>query len=260
MCTNRGTAGAVILALFVVSGCDRVAQDPLSPAGAEQEEPQPLNPLLVDSFDLIQAQRTGAARVRLRRHLDTSPGDGQAAFLFGLSYHRERRYAQAEPWFEDAIRMSPTYDPPYHFHGWGLYYRGEPARARERFEKHRDMRPAYADTHYALALIAIEEQDLVTAWESLTRAHALAQGVRGEEKQLSKILVQQATILEWQGETDHAHAALEQAVALYPDHYEAWNRLARICRIRGDVQGAKEAERFFLAARQRVRPVERFPE
>ena len=49
---------------------------------------------LVTFYRLIQSRQTGPARVRIRKHLILHPDDGQAEFLFGLSYHREKRYGR----------------------------------------------------------------------------------------------------------------------------------------------------------------------
>ena len=127
---------AVLAAVLATgsAGCDRPAPEtPAAPPPPAAVTPPPdaaapteaLTAPLSDHFRLIEQQRTGAARVRLRKHLNRNPDDGRAAFLFGLSYHREKRYALARPWFEQAIEHAPEYDPAWYFFGWALYYLGE---------------------------------------------------------------------------------------------------------------------------------------
>ena len=83
--------------------------------------PIPLGPELRAATELIGRQQTDSARARLQPFIEAHPDDGQAAFLLGLTYHREKRYALARPWFESAEALAPDYHPTYHFSGWCLY-------------------------------------------------------------------------------------------------------------------------------------------
>ena len=70
-----------------------------------------LGPIL----DLLRSGPTGAARIRLRKILDQNPTDGQAAFLYGLSLHQEKRYSEARVYFDQALWHAPEYATTHHF-------------------------------------------------------------------------------------------------------------------------------------------------
>ena len=80
-----------------------------------------LGPIL----DLLRFGPTGAARIRLRKILDQNPTDGQAAFLYGLSLHQEKRYSEARVYFDQALWHAPQYATTHHFLGWCLFYEGD---------------------------------------------------------------------------------------------------------------------------------------
>jgi cytochrome c-type biogenesis protein CcmH/NrfG len=72
--------------------------------------------------------------------------------------------------------------------------------------------------------------------------------------------VRLAEIDELRGNDARARERLQESVSLYPDHYEAWYRLAKVRRRLGDEEGAVEAEQTHQQVRQRVRPEAGFPE
>ena len=71
--------------------------------------PSNLSGDLATIFGLIQKGRTGAARIRLVKFDKVSPGNGRSAFLYGLSYHQEKKYGKARPHFVRAIELEPSY-------------------------------------------------------------------------------------------------------------------------------------------------------
>ena len=84
-----------------------------------------LKPPLVAIFRLIEQHQTDTARAALGAYQYKHPDDGQAEFLVGLSFHREKRYGLARPHFGRAVELAPGFHPAYHFQGWCLYYLGE---------------------------------------------------------------------------------------------------------------------------------------
>jgi tetratricopeptide (TPR) repeat protein len=218
-----------------------------------------LRPDLVEHFRLIEEKRTGPARIRLRRIIDADGEDGQAAFLFGLSYHREKRYGLARPWFELAARHAPDYDVVHHFHGWCLYYLGEADAARAAFERHVALRPDTGDSHFALGLLALDDDRIEDAEARFDEALALFEA-QGPAKDLSKTLTRRAEILIRRGDLEGARDDLVRAADLYPDHYEAHYKLIRL-HLRFEEQEAAEASMAaFIAAHERVHPTTSFPE
>lgn len=222
-------------------------------AGTVDGDPIPLPARLAETFALIESGRTDVARVRLRRALAIDPEDGFARFLFGLTYHRERRYSEAGPWLAEAIAREPAYDPPYYFAAWGRYYLGEPELAGTLWTRHLALRPDAADSHFGLGLLLLEEGRPVEAEERFRRAIELEQDLPGRERSVAKAWARLGDSLADQDRIPEAREALERAVALWPDHHEAWSRLARVARRQGDGDAATRANAEAEAALARTR-------
>ena len=204
-------------------------------------------------FDLIASGRYGVARVRLRRHLAVHPDDGQAVFLFGLTHHRQKRYDAACEHFDRAVELAPRFDAAWYFRGWASYWAGRPEVARASFERHRRLRPEAADTWHGLGLLALDAgtpEEAATCFIAAESRFAAGDNPRGR----SKALIGLSDAHRMTGHLEDAVAALEQALRLYPDHYEGWQRLARLRRRLGDPDGAARATEAYEAARARVRP------
>jgi tetratricopeptide (TPR) repeat protein len=221
-----------------------------------------LRPELAEFYRLIEQRRSGPARVRLRKHLNLNPNDGQAEFLFGLSYHREKRYALARPYLESAMRNEPGYALTPYFAGWGLYYLGEPDAARSMFERHLEHQPDEGDSHFALGLIALDEDDLDDADRRFRRALELHGDLPGREKDRSKAHALLGDVAIRRGEWERAREELLIATESYrdPDHYAAYYKLYRVLLRLGDADAAEAAQAKFLQTRQRLYPRTSFPE
>ena len=212
-----------------------------------------LGPVLTESFRLIESRRTGPARVRLRRHLESHPGDGKAYFLFGLSYHREKRYGSARPWLERAVELDEGYPPAWHFLGWCLYWLGEPAMGRAALQRHLLLDPDEGDTHFALGLIDLEEDRLDEAEVHFQRAITLQADRPGRRREVAKCHARLGGIHLRRGDLDRARAALERATDLHEQHYEAFYMLSLVLRRLDEDEAAVLAHaRFLEAARARA--------
>ncbi len=253
------------------SGCERKPSVPTvqkSGISSEQEAgsdsaiaQEALSKELTPLFALIVERRTGPARVRLRRHLDQHPDDGQACFLFGLSYHREKRYGEAKPWFEQALSKSPEYAVTRHFLGWTLYYMGQPDEARQSFERYLRANPNEHDSHFALGLIALDADELEDAERLLLRAISLqTQAGIDDDAALSRAHTRLGEVYEKQDRLDDARRELELGAKLYPDHYETLYKLYRVLVKLGETDQAQRVHEQYIATRERIRPGTSFPE
>lgn len=226
----------------------------LPPTSAIEPGPPPaLSRALTPLFRLIGDGRPDVARVRLRKHLALEPDDGVAHFLFGLTYHRERQYSEAIPWFADAIRLTPSYGPSLYFAAWGRFYLGELELAERLWQRHLAHEPDAADTHFGLGLVDLERGRPDAAAARFRRAIAIEEHVPGRERSVAKAWARLGDALADMDQTADARAALEQAVALWPDHHEAWARLGRLLRRLGDADAAAEAEAQASEALERTR-------
>ena len=215
---------------------------------------------LAEAFRLIEQDQTGPARIRIRQWMQANGDDARALFLFGLSYHRERRYAASTEWLARAVDAKPTYPPAAHFLGWSNYYLGDSTAATEAFRRHLQLTPDEGDTFYGLGLLALDAGELEEARDRFNRAIELQQEQPNRIAGVSKAMVRLAEIDTLLGDRRAARAQLEAAVAVDPDRHEGWHRLARCCRRLGDHDAADHAELQRDAAIERTQPRRGFPE
>jgi Tfp pilus assembly protein PilF len=214
-------------------------------AAATPAKPPPLGPELTALARAIGAGQTEAARQQLEAYLRRHPDDGRAAFLIGLSYHREKRYAQARPYFEQAIKLSPEYHPTYHFLGWCLYYLGDTAGAHDAFETHLVWLPSEGDSHFGLGLCDLDEDRLDDAEAEFRRAIELQAGDPRSQKDVSKAHARLADVYLRRDDPVTARAELETATRLWPQHYTAFYKLSRVLNRLGETEAAEEAYRQY---------------
>ena len=244
-------------------GDDRAAAPPGAPKPAHPAEqtakPASLSPQLTAAARLIAEQKTEQARTWLEAHVAGHPDDGQAAFLLGLTYHREKRYTLARPLFESAVRLAPDYHTVHHFHGWCLYYLGDMPGARAAFNRHVEAVPGEGDSHFALGLIAFNDDRLDDAQRRFAAAIELQRNNPGRRRDVSKAHARLADVHIRRGELEEAKARLLLATELWPQHYAAFYKLSRVLHRLGEDEAADVAFREFRvwetrAARRRGVP------
>lgn len=255
---GRRLAILVLLLAACSGGCagesEPAPQAAPGPSGAPDDgdgaaDPQDadiaLGPELTAAFVLISRGQTDAARARLEAHLAGHPDDGQARFLLGLTYHREKRYALARPHFEAAAELEPDYHPTYHFLGWCLYYLGDMPASRAAFEEHLRRVPGEGDSHFGLGLIALDEDRLADAEIRFRRAIELQASNPGRRRDVSKAHARLADVHIRRDELEAARRELETATALWPQHYTAFYKLSRVLNRLGERDAADEAFRQY---------------
>lgn len=212
-------------------------------------------------MDLIRQRHTGPARVQLHNYLEAHANDGQACFLFGLTYHREKKYGEAKPWFEKALQFAPDYAVTHYFYGWTLYWLGDLPTSKREFETYLKSNPSEHDSHFALGLIALDGDDLDEAQRLFKRSMELLEASKIDDKAaMSRAKARLGEVYERQGKLAEARGELEQAVTLYPDHYEALYKLYRVLVRLGDNDKADAVRKQYVETLQRVRPGTSFPE
>lgn len=267
-------AGSVLIVLLLaaigsLAGCDGCRKqppssrqpDPNASQPAASGSSKPLHPQLMGAFSLISNRDTAAARTALTTYMSRHPDDGQAAFLYGLSFHREQRYGQALSYYDRALELAPDYHKTHHFRGWALFYLGDLDSSRESFDAFLRAEPDEPDSLFALGLIELDEDNLDAAEARFRRSIEVltAQGGR-DIKGLSKAHTRLGEVYERLNQLEQAKAQLTRATDLFPDAYEAYYKLYRVLVRLGEHERAQHVQQLFLASRERVRPGTSFPE
>jgi len=230
-----------------------------------EPDPAPLDGELATIFQLISRGRTGAARVRLVKFDKLNPDNGRSAFLFGLTYHQEQKYAKARPHFERAIGLEPSYSTTLYFYGWCLYYLGELDAARTAFELHLSAQPDTADSHFALGLINLDQANLEDAERRFKRAIELQRvdGVTSGElaerdqrlaRNLSKAHTRLGDVYMRRQDLDQARTHFQTAVELFPGNYKTYYKLYRVLTRLGEDEAAQQALKRHNEISEQINP------
>ncbi len=208
---------------------------------------------------LIGEHRFDAARALATDLVERDPSSSRAHLLLALTYHKQKRYASAEPLFAHAASLDPKDPAARVFHGWCLYNLGRAREAREAFEAAVAIDARSADAHFALGLLDYDADDLTSAERQFTASIALA-ARKGAKAGEAKARTRLADVHTRRGRLEEAKRELERAVQLNPDLYGAYFKLSRVLQRLGDSDGAAEARRMHNRVRERVQPAKGHPE
>ena len=200
-----------------------------------------LDPDLAPIFALISQNQLDLARDRVTDYLQQNPQTGQAQFLLGLTYHREKRYALARPHFAKATEFSPRFHPTYHFYGWCLYYLGETEQARTAFQEHLRLAPTEGDSHFALGLLAMEADQLDEAERRFNKAIELQADNPRRRRDVAKAHARLGDLYIRRERLELAKGHLLDATNLWPQHYAAYYKLHLVLNRLGEPEAADEA-------------------
>lgn len=202
---------------------------------------------------LIKAKRYEEARVRLGPIVDDHPDWPRANFFLALTFHKENRYELARPLFERVLALDPKYHTARPFYGWCLYYLGNAAESRKQFEAYLNVKPNYADAHYAIGLIEYDRDKIDAARERFETAIRLAKTAKDRATE-GKSRARLGDVFIRLDHLENAKRELELAVTLRPDAYEAYFKLSRVLQRLGDEVGAAKAREMHLKIREMLRP------
>lgn len=179
----------------------------------------------------------------------------RAVFFQGLAIHKQKKYGQARPLLEAAM-ASPQPFPERghvpHYLGWCCYYLGDMPAAKAAFEKHAAEWPNFDDTHFALGVIALDEDRVDDAARELTRALELQQAQKASRRSIGKTEARLGDVALRRDDVAEAERRFRRAVELFPDHYEAWARLSRVLARQGRTEEADAAMAEHQKAMERV--------
>ena len=209
----------------------------------------------------LRAGDFAAAEQAARRWSGSDPANLRATFYVGLALHKQKRHAEALTFLEraDAAPDAAFAESPHvpHYLGWCRYYLGDLAGARVAFERHAAAFPEYDDTQFALGLIAFDRDEVDEAERRFRRALELLQRAGGDAgattaRERAKCLARLGDVALRRGDLESAERDARAAVALWPDHHEAWAKLARVLDRRGKAAEAAAARAAQQAALARV--------
>lgn len=207
----------------------------------------------------LRAGDLSAAERSARAWSDAQPADLRAAFYLGLSLHKLKRHAEALALLEraDAAPDAAFPESPHvsHYLGWCRYYLGDLAGARAAFLAHAAAFPEYDDTQFAIGLIAFDQDEVDEAERRFRRALELlerAGAAPGIARERAKCLARLGDVALRRGDLASAERDARAAVALWPDHHEAWAKLARVLDRQGRAMDAAAARAEQQAALARV--------
>ena len=204
---------------------------------------------------LLRASQFAAAEQVARAVVKDRPDDLRAVFYLGLVLHKEKRHGEALPLLERAAAADDAAFPesPHapHYLGWCRYSLGDLAGARTAFTEHSSAFPNYDDSHFALGLIAYEEDRLPEAEASFRRALELLGEQQGAAKERAKNLARLGDVMLREGRLAEAELCYRRAVELFEQHGEAWSKLARVLDRLGRTDDAADARARQAAIRAR---------
>jgi tetratricopeptide (TPR) repeat protein len=202
-----------------------------------------LDPALGDAFRLVKTGRYEDGRRAAQAYLGQgAPAHaGQAEFVVGLSYHQQRLYERARQHFARGLELEPAYVTARFFLGMALLNLGRLDESRAELERFVERVPDDSEAHFGLGLVAIEQDRTADAERAIGRAIGLADA-RRDARDLARYHARLADVQLRLDRLPDARASLERSIALVPDHFETWHKLARVLRRQGDAAGADRAQ------------------
>ena len=231
-----------------------VAMEHDAPPDRQETDPPTaeLGDELAPIFAMISRNQHGAARDRVIVYLQENPESGQGEFLLGLTYHREKRYALARPHFAKATELSPRFHPTYHFFGWCLYYLGETKAAERIFQEHVQLAPNAGDSHFAIGLLAMEDDRLDEAERRFRKAIELQANNPRHTREVAKAHARLGDLYIRREQLAQAKTHLQTATDLWPQHYAAYYKLHLVLNRLGEPEAAEQAYEQYRIWQQRV--------
>ncbi len=205
------------------------------------------------AYGVILRSRFDAARKILEPLVTEHPASGKAEFMLGLSYHQQRRYRQALPHFQRAVKLDPEYHQTRHFLGYCLYYLGDTEEAGRAFEKFLEHSPNNPHTHFALGLVAYEDDRLEEAEARFVRAIELCEGDPSLTQRCASAHTRLADVYIRSRTLEPARCHLETALRLNPALSGAHFKLSRVLAGLGEHDASTLAYRRFLKTRAKSR-------
>ncbi len=166
----------------------------------------------------------------------------QGHFVLGDTYLQEHRYELARGHFEQSLEIAPGFLASRKHLGYCAYYMGELDQARDAFERYLTDEPGDGEAHGALGLALLDADRLDEAEAHLRRSAEIARERRKAgtigPRALARALTRQGDLHTRRGELERARRTFEEALDLWPEHYEVQYKLQRTLVRLGDLEAA----------------------
>lgn len=223
-------------------------------------EPSPDDFRIDAARALMRQGRFDVAETALRTVLGETPASDRARFFLAVAVGKQKRYGEARGLYEQVLASPRTFPERIHtehFLGWALYYLGEPDAARRHFLSHVEAVPDEGDSAFALGLIALDADDRPQAERWLLEAIRRQEGEPALVREVAKAEARLGDLRYREDRLEEAIELWRRCVARWPDHHEAWSKLARAHARLGQDADAAFATRQWEQALERVgRPLE----
>jgi tetratricopeptide (TPR) repeat protein len=199
---------------------------------------------------LVEAQSFKEAISLLRGTVRRHPADAGARLMLGTALALLPRRSEALEELGAAIRLRPDFAPGHHALGLALARFVEPERARQAFEKAVDLDPRFAQAHVDLALVLAQIGEVNRAVTHLEKAIE----IEADSPRAAYAHHLRGLLYAERDQPELAARAFERAVALRPDHAEAFLHLGlarrRLLDFKGTVAALRQAARLYPESAQ----------
>jgi serine/threonine protein kinase/Flp pilus assembly protein TadD len=191
------------------------------------------------------------AEAAYRKSLEFKPDSPMVLTNLGrLLIHDKARWKEAREVLDRAVKLAPKFPNPYSSIGSLLARQGKTEEAEAAYRKAIDLNDGFGEAHHNLAGLLADQgkfqqaiahsQKAVKAMPDEVVAHSQfgatwSEWARRERAELGAVT---AEVL---AKMDRAEARLRDAIAVKPDHPEAWYSLGNVLRDRGELDRAAAA-------------------
>lgn len=210
---------------------------------------------------MLDGGRFPEAEMAMRTMLREKPQLIRGEFFLAVAIQKQKRYGEAEALLLkiiDSRAAFPEINHVFHFLGWSQYYQGKLAEARQSFEEHLRRVRDEPDSIFALGVIALEEDRIDEAERRFRRVIDLQKNDPRLRRDLGKAHARLGDVLLRREQLAEAEEQFRLAVTAWPNHYEAWAKLARTLDRQGkelEADRARAEEHAAMVRSGRSRPV-----
>jgi len=198
--------------------------------GPEITSQWPDDPRVDIALKLIESRNYSDAQIVLETILSQQPTIGRARFLLGIVLQKQKHYEAALANLNAALDLEQAFPESKHaghFIGWCLFNLGRLEDARALFNQHLSQYPNEGDSHFGVGIVAIDQGDFVTAKASLMKAIDLQKDNPRRLREVAKAHARLGDVYLAENSLEDARSNYHTAVIRWPNHYEAWAKLAR---------------------------------